>query len=240
MESGVSQLTASDIATVVPQKLEDYGKVAATKDGRRYRFVQFGGNVVAGNVVVAPALVANHQNISVQTAAPIGAGSVNVTLGATAATQDQYAEGFLVVGVDNSGTPVTRKIKGNTAGTAGGVITVTLDSREPLQVALTTSNVVSLSPNKYNGVVASSTAGHVVGVVVTSGAAGQYGYVQTYGEVGIVNDAAAAISANQLVTQSLTVAGAIVSGAAAGAQVIGIAVQGAAASKAFLAKVTVD
>lgn len=240
MESGVRNLTATDLPVVTSQKLEDYGIVGATKDGRRYRYVQFGGTVTAGNLVIAPALVTNHQNIAVAAAANAGDTQVTVTLGATAATQDQYAEGLLTIGVDGSGVPVTRKIKGNSAGASSGTITVTLDSREPLLFALTTSNKVSLSPSLFNGVTASSTAGFPVGVAVNSATSGQYGWVQTYGPCGIVNDAAGSITANQLLAQSTTVAGAVVSGASAGTLVVAVAVQPAAASKAFLAKVTLD
>lgn len=240
MESGTKQLTSTDLTNVTSAKTEQYGAVGATGDGRRYRYVQYGGNVTGGNLVVAPTLVANHQNIAVQTAAPANATQVLVTLGATAATQDQYAEGLLTVGVDGSGVPITRKIKGNTAGNSGAVITVVLDGREPLTTALTTSNVVSLSPALFNGVAASTTAGTPVGVAVVSATSGQFGWVQVYGPAAVVNDAGGSVSANVLIKQSTTVAGAIVSGAAAGDISIGRTIQSVAASKATLALVNLD
>lgn len=239
MENGAKLLYGSDLAVVTSAQSEAYGSVGYTIDGRRYRYVQFGGTVTAGNLLVAPALVANHLNIA-PAAALAGATQISVTLGATAATKDQYAEGLLVVGTDGSGTPVTRRIKGNDVGLSGATINVYLDSREPLLFALTTSNKVSLTPSRYNLVTASSTAGEPVGIAVNSGTVNQFGWVQVFGPVGVVNDAAGSLSAQGLLQQSTTVAGAVVAGATAGNLVIGRAIQAAAASKSFLAFVTLD
>src|SRR5688500_11606628 len=67
--------------------------------GAEYVFVKAGAsNTVAGNWLQSPAEVSNHQNL-VATAAAIGAQTVTVTLGATAATANQYAGGKAVVTV---------------------------------------------------------------------------------------------------------------------------------------------
>jgi hypothetical protein len=240
MESGAKLLTSTDLAVVTSSQTEQYGAVGATGDGRRYRYVQFGGTVTSGNLLIAPTLVSNHQNIAVATAAAKGDATVNVTLGSTAATKDQYADGLLVIGVDGSGVPVTRRIKGNDAANSAASCNVYLYPSEPLLNALTTSNKVSLSPSLFNGVTASSTAGEPVGVAVNSGSANQFGWVQTYGPVGLVNDAGGSLSAGGLLEQSTSVAGAVAAGATAGNLVIGRVIQAAAASKAFLARVTLD
>lgn len=240
MESGVKQLTSTDLAQTTTSKQDNYGAVGATADGRRYRYVQFAGTVSAGQLVIAPALVAAHQNVAVQTAAKANDTQVLVTLGAAAATADQYAEGLLVVGVDGSGVAITRKIKGNTAGNASTVITVFLDGKEPLLFPLTTSNVVSLSPSNFNGVAASATAGFPVGIVVTPATAGTWGWVQVYGPVGAINDAAATLSALGKIKQSLTVAGAVVASTAATDVQVGTVQQSTAASKSGLVSVNLD
>lgn len=240
MESGASQLTGTDLAVNTASKQDSYGKVGATNDGRRFRYVQFGGAVTAGNVVIAPALVSNHLNISVQTAAAANATNVLVTLGATAATQDQYAEGYLVVGVTGSGVPVIRKIKGNTAGSASTTITVVLDGREPLLFALTTSNVVSLIPSRFNGVTASSTAGDPVGVAVNSAGSGTFGWVQVFGPCPVVNDAGGALTALGKIKQSTSVAGSVVASSAATDIQLGYIQQATATSAAGLAQITID
>lgn len=240
MESGVRQLTSTDLADVGSVKHEVYGTNGFTKDSRKYRYVQFGGTVTAGNLVVAPALVSAHQNCAVAAAAAAGATSVQVTLGAAAATQDQYAGGLLAVGVDGSGVPITRRVKGNTAGNSNATITVLLDSSEPLLFALTTSNVVSLSPSIYNGVTASTTSSVPIGVAVNSAVSGQFGWVQVGGPCNVVNDAAGALSALGNIKQSGTVAGAVVASSAATDIQIGYMIQAANASKAGLARLSLD
>lgn len=240
MESGIKTLTATDLNTTTTQKLEAFGAIGQTQDGRRYRYAQAGGAVTGGNLVIAPSLTAAHQNIAVQSAAAAGATQLQVTLGAAAATQDQYAEGFLTVGADGSGVPVVLKIKGNTAGASSGVITVSLATNNPLPTALTTSNVVSLAPSRFSSVTASATAGVPVGVAVVSIASGSCGWVQVYGEAPVVNDAGGSLSANVLVKQSATVAGAVQAGSTAGDISVGRTIQSAAASKAGLALITLD
>lgn len=238
MENGVRILTSTDLADVTTTKMEEYGAVGATADGRRFVYGKAGGALVAGNVVIAPSLVSNHQNIAVQAAAAAGATQLNVTLGATAATQDQYAEGLLVIGVDGSGVPITRKIRGNTAANSGATCTIFLDNAEPLLNALTTSNVVSLSPSMFNGLTASSTAGNPVGVALNSVASGSFGWFQIHGPIGVVNDAAGSLSALGPIKQSGTVAGAVVASSGATDIQIGYMIQGAAASKSALAMIT--
>lgn len=240
MESGFKQLSSTDLAVVTTSKQGSYGDSGFTKDGRWYRYVQYAGTVTAGNLVIAPALVTAHQNISVQTAAAAGATTVYVTLGAAAATQDQYAEGYLTIGVAGSGVPVTRKIKGNTAGNSSAVIQVFLDGTEPLLNALTTSNVVSLSPSIYNGVTASTTAGVPVGVAVASAVANNWGWVQTQGPVAVVNDAAGSLSALGKVKQSTTVAGAVTTSSGATDVQLGTVIQPMNASAAGLVSLTMD
>lgn len=240
METGIRSLTSSDLNQTTTQKLESFGAAGATADGRRFRYCGAGGAITGGNLVIAPSLVAGHQNIAVQTAAKAGDKSILVTLGAAAATQDQYADGYLTVGVDGSGVPVTLKVKGNTAGNASGVITVSLADVNPVPYALTTSNVVSLAPSPYSSVTASATAGLPVGVATASIASGSYGWLQVYGPVGVINDAAGALSALGKIKQSATVAGAVVASTAATDVQVGNMIQAAAASKSALALIALD
>lgn len=240
MESGIRTLTAADLNQNTTQKLEAFGAVGATSDGRRFRYCGAGGALTAGNLVIGAGTTSGHLNIAVAAAAKANDTSVVVTLGAAAATVDQYADGFLVVGVDGSGVPITRRIKGNTSGNSSTQITVFLYQSEPLAFALTTSNVVSLIPNPFSTVTASATAGNPVGVAASSIPSASFGWVQVYGPVGIVNDAAGALSALGKIKQSSTVAGAVVASSAATDVQIGYMIQGAAASKSALAMVTLD
>jgi hypothetical protein len=67
------------------------GTKAQTIDGRIYRYALAGGTTLAAGLLnIAAADVDNHVNILVQAIASIGDMQVSVTLGATAATADQY------------------------------------------------------------------------------------------------------------------------------------------------------
>src|SRR5262245_8874353 len=73
------------------------GARAFDQAGNGYRWVQAGAvALVPARLCQAPAQVANHQNLTVATAVA-GATSITVTLGATAATANQYAGGWVTI-----------------------------------------------------------------------------------------------------------------------------------------------
>ena len=95
MERDNRALTESDLRQVDSKQLVTLGAVGRTYDERYFRYCGIGSSAVgAGLLVITPAVVANHTNISVASTSntAIGSMSVDVTLGNTAATQDQYAE----------------------------------------------------------------------------------------------------------------------------------------------------
>lgn len=131
---------------VSPTQLHKLGSVAETADGRVFRYDSAGAsNLAAGLANVTPAKVANHTNIAVA-AAVVGARQVTVTVGATAATQDQYKDGFLVV-IDVAGQGVAYRISGNSVIGSSGSGVVNLE--ESIATALTASSKVSLVPSVY-------------------------------------------------------------------------------------------
>ena len=71
------------------------------------------------------------------TTAAAGATSVTVTLGATAATEDQYKDGFLYINDGATGEGHVYKIKSNAVGASGGTCVLTLDEEDGLVTALT-------------------------------------------------------------------------------------------------------
>lgn len=241
METGIRTLTSGDLNQFTTTKQESFGARGETADGRRFRYCGAPSAVTAGQVLIAPSLTTAHQNLVIPAAVAAGSTSIVVTLGAAAATADQYEGGYLTIGTDGSGVPVTKKVRGNTSGNASAQITVFLDPKEPLPYALTTTNVASLAPSPYSAVAASATAGVPVGVAAISMPSGQsYGWVQSYGPCGVINDAAGSLSAVGKVKQSTTVAGSVVSGAAAADVPVGYMIQTAAASKSALAMITLD
>ena len=72
------------------------GSRAVTKDGREFRYTLAGATALAlGKLAQAPTLVANHQVVAIAAAVAVGATTVTATLGATAATADQYVGGYV-------------------------------------------------------------------------------------------------------------------------------------------------
>ena len=135
-------------STTEKQKL---GTVRKLSDGRVFVYAKVGAvGLAAGKLCQAPVQVVDHLNITVASAAPIGARKVTVTLGATAATKDQYKDGFLYV---NSGTGVgcAYKIKAHPAADASAFLKVSLYDK--IRVALATTSKVTLFSNPFNGTI---------------------------------------------------------------------------------------
>jgi hypothetical protein len=178
-----AQLFAS--STTQQHKL---GTRAVTADGRVFRYVLAGAaDLVVGNMIQAPAQIANHQQLT-PSAAAIGATSIVATLGATAATAGQYADGFAIIDT-TPGLGYAYPILGHAAVASAGVITLTLPADSPIQVALTTSSRVSLQANPYSGVIqtpVTTLTGACVGCAVYPIPATQYGWIQTKGPCSVL------------------------------------------------------
>lgn len=163
------------------------GTPGETPDGNKYRYVLAGAApLVVGNVIQAPAELANHQNL-VPAAAAIGDTTITVTLGATAATADQYADGTATVTV-TPGLGQIFRISGNPAADSAATLTLTL--KDSVRVALTTTSRIDLAPNPYRSVIqcpATTLTGAPVGVCTTIPIpAAEYGWIQTKGVGGVL------------------------------------------------------
>jgi hypothetical protein len=228
------QITAQDTYEVSTTKLHALGSRAVTADGRNYRYTLNGAvALAAGKIVVSPAAVANHTNIAVSAAAAAGSTQVTVTLGATLATQDQYADGYLAV-VDVAGVGNVYKINGHPAAASAGSLTVNLG--EGLAVALTTSSKVSLVNNPWGSVVVSPFATGVaqvaVGVPTTAVAAASYCWVQTGGIASVLSDGAITKGVGGIISDA--VAGAVeIEVAATVAQRVGRAIEATVDTKYY-------
>ena len=214
--TGAIQLAASDIFGDSSVQEHALGSVGFAENGRTFRYVKAGGTaLVPGKLQQGPAVVANHQNIACAVAA-IGATSVTVTLGATAATANQYAGGTLVIN-DVDGEGYTYRIASHPAAGSSETLVLTLD--DPILVALTASSEACLFPNLYNGVVVNPTTptNAPVGVAVKAITASYYGWIQTHGPVSCLNDSATAVGLG--IAPSQAVAGAVKTMAATLSQV---------------------
>jgi hypothetical protein len=203
--STVLQLEAQDVYETSSTKVHELGAKAVTSGGRVYRYAQAGAvNLAAGKVTVTPAKVSNHTNIAVAAAAALGATEVSVTLGATAATADQYVDGFLVV-IDSTGAGQTMRIRGHVAIASGGTGSIYL--KEPLQVALTTSSKVSLVYNPWASTVISPNATGVSqvcnGVPNVAVTAAYYYWSQTGGIASVLSDGVIAKGAGAILSDAV-------------------------------------
>ena len=213
MFSAQIQLTDQDARTVSAARGNArVGQTAATNDGRVYTYGQAGAVALApGKVNVAAAIVANHQGL-VPAVTAAGATQVTVTLGATAATADQYADGYLNV-IVAPGVGINYKIVGNTAAALSTTCVITL--AEPIQVALTGTSRVSLftHPNTSLIVAPGDAATYqTVGVNNVTVPISNYGWFQTRGYCAVLSAG--------IITKG---AGALVSAAVAGAATINLA-----------------
>ena len=203
------------------------GQRFATNDGREVVLAQAGAASLASGVLVQnAALVANHQNIAVTAyaAASVSAGTpatATATLGATAATLNQYSGGFAIV---NAGTGIgqTLQIAGNTAAALSTACTFTF-ADAPL-VALDTSSKLCIIPAPYTGLVINPTTptNSFAGVTLYPIAAASYGFIVARGIASCLNDGGTTIGLG--IAPSASVAGAAATVAATTNQ-IGFAAQ---------------
>jgi hypothetical protein len=105
-------------------------------------------------------------------------------------------------------------------------VAFTLNLKDPIQVALTTSSRLGLIANKYNGVVqlpVTTATGTIVGIATYIITAAQYGWIGTWGQFSVLTTGTPALGA--MVMGPGTVAGAAQVVVAAGtlivAQIIG-------------------
>ena len=210
MESGFRQLTEQDINSTSTTKVEQFGAMGVTADGREFRYVGFGyvsGTTTfnPGLLMITPTAPANSTALTItasgtggQVAGNLVAGSTVLVLtnSSTAVWQDEFKEGYLTLNVGGSGVGVYNlKVKGNSAAAATtDYITVLL--KDPLPIGATTlvpgTDTASLRINPYGFVIPSLTEGHAAGVTMTpsTGATaaasstvgpGSYGWLQTAG-----------------------------------------------------------
>lgn len=198
--------TTQALATLV-------GSIFETSDGREFVLIQNGATaLVSGVLVQGPAKIPNHQAVAVTAFTAYSANgntpaSATVTLGATLATANQYASGYAIVAT-GTGIGQTLKIAKNTAAALSTACVITFEDSPA--VALDATSTLNLIPNPFGslngtnfatlGVVVCPTTltGQVLGVTITPLAAStatvpQYGFVQSKGLVGCLNDATTAI-----------------------------------------------
>jgi len=202
------QISDQDIRTIsAEQNGAHLGTVGVTKDGRVYRYAKAGSTELdPGKLTVNADLVANHTNRTVAAAVSTGSLEVGVSIGGTAATENQYAGGYLTIN-DAAGEGIRYLIAGNRK--AAGSDTLSVYLAEPVKVALTTSSEATLKLNNFSGTVISATdqADLPVGVPNVTVTASYFYWSQTGGECSVLADEA--VTKGLEVTIGTGVAGAV-------------------------------
>lgn len=198
--SGDPRMASFDPRVMTATQEHPLGFMMRTVDGRAFRYGKADSNgSTAGYLYCSNANAANHSNCAVYAAAAIGATEVTVTLGATAATANEFAEGYLIPNDVAPEGVAGFKIKSHPA--ADSAATLTLKLAEPLSEALTTSSEVTLIHNPYNAVEATTTqTTPPAGVAAVDITANYYGWYQTRGPAAVLCDAGAQASLGQMVT----------------------------------------
>lgn len=190
MENGPRFLTETDLNTLDTAQQVELGAVGVTGDGRRFRYVKFGGTstINSGLLVVAAAQDANSTGLALPTSnttAQLSQGStvLLVTNGATSVTQDEFLGGYLDVLGTNAVS--SYQISGNSAAGNAGTITVQLvDALRNTTALANGTNTVSLT-RPFAGVVTSLTKSQAIGATImpvpNSSTVTNYGWVQTSG-----------------------------------------------------------
>ena len=159
---------------------------------RVFKYGQVNGAIGAGNICQNAVGVANHDmDLVITAAAAVGANSIGVTLGGTAATEDQYADGYIYIN-DGAGEGHMYKIRQHDAINSSGSGTINLYDGDTVAEAITTSSICGLLKNPYKDVIVYPTTGtgSCVGVAATEIADDYYGWFQTWGYAAVLCDVA--------------------------------------------------
>lgn len=181
--------------------------VSFTDGEDTWRYGKVGASTVTkGKLQTAPAPKANHHNTSVTVAQAPGDKTVTVTLGATAAVADEYAEGYVVFN-DVATGGYQMRVKTHPAASSSASLTLTF--YEPLPTALTTSSKATLVHNTYNGVIeGTSQTVRLAGVTEVTATTGTFAWFKTRGVTSLLADQAITVGA--LLSPSTSVSGAVI------------------------------
>lgn len=232
-------VVAQDFRDISSTKQEMLGALSETADGRKYRYALAGAVALSpGKICVNADLVANHTDQNIAVSGVAGDTKVSLTLGATAATANQYQDGYLVIN-DATGEGINYLIAGHPAADSAGTLVVNL--AEPLEAAVTaTTTQYTLKANNYSGVVISiaDQADQCVGVPNVAVTAAYYAWLQTHGECAVLADEA--VTKGLALTIGSSTVGAVEALDAAGEHQIGVASEALVDTEYRSAFLTID
>ena len=161
-------------------KKESYGTLRFTKDGRAFRYGKAGEALTAGKATSLAEGTANH-TVETGDVVALGATLVTLLLGATAAAENLYADGYLQV-YDGEATVVGHQylvVSHPATGSAEDII-LTLD--RPIVAAWISTDTWALIPNPWSSLTHEASLVHGFGgVPVISVTSGYYAWFQVGG-----------------------------------------------------------
>ena len=172
-------------------QLHPYGTRMVLPDGRVFYYGQTDGAQTAGAICQSAVGVANHDMDLATNTASAGDKSVTVTVGGTAATEDQYKDGYLYVN-DGTGEGHIYKIRQHDAIDSSGSGAINLYDGDAIVTGFAAATIVGLAKNPYKDFIVFPTTatGHPVGVAATDFDDDDYGWLQTWGPAAVLCDVA--------------------------------------------------
>jgi hypothetical protein len=196
MNGGIN-ISAQDLYTQSSVQQHTFGQIGIDKYGDLYRYAKVGGsNISAGKMHTAPTQKTNHHNISAAAAVTADGKvkKVTLTLGATAATANEYAGGILAAN-DVSPEGEFYRISGHPAGDSSGSLEVTVE--QPFKTDISTSSQFTLVHNTWNGsIVNAAFTLPAAGVPAMDMTAAYYGWFKTRGVAAVLIGTAATLGAD--------------------------------------------
>ena len=201
----------------VTSTTEDLGLPLGTRlvlpDGRVFYYAFSQGAIGAGQLCMMVIGAGNHDgDLVVASSASVGDKSVSVTLGATAAAEDLYANGYIFVndeaGTANSGEGHMYKIRQHDAIGSGGTGTFNLMDGDSIKEAWTADTTqVGLMANEYQNAEvydANDIDGPPIGVAPAEVADNSYCWLQTWGPANVLQSGVVGVLGKTVVPDPAT------------------------------------
>lgn len=201
------KIFAQGLFDVSATALERVGTIRTLDDGRKFAYAKNGAvALVAGKLCQSAAPVANHLNIAVAAAAAVDDSTITVTLGATAASVNDYQNGFLHTN-DAAGEGFIYKVKSHPAANASASLVLTLYDK--VRFALTTASEATLTKHPEKDVILCPTTltSQPIGVPVVDVAIDNFFWIQGAGPCAVLTDGVVVVG--ETVVASNGVAGAV-------------------------------
>ena len=172
-------------------QLHPYGTRMVLPDNRVFYYGQTDGVQTAGAICQTPVGIANHDMDLATNTASSGDKSVTVTVGGTAVTANQYADGYLYVN-DGTGEGHIYKIRQHDAISTSSSGTINLYDGDAIATGFAAATIVGLAKNPYKDFIVypTTSTGHAVGVAATDFDDDDFGWLQTWGPAAVLCDVA--------------------------------------------------